>query len=93
MGDKITKISERWLLIENDAVKGVISISHIDAIYSAEKRNASTFAANLAKSRDATELFLSGAQSPMRLDIPFADVLNIITGPPKDIDTTAEGGA
>ena len=78
MGDKLTKLSERWLLIENDVVQGVISISHIDAIYSATKRSKNGL--------DATSLYLSGSQEPMRLEIAFADVLNIVTGPPTDID-------
>ena len=78
MGDKLTKLSDRWLLIENNVVQGVISISHIDAIYSATKHSKSGL--------DATDLFLSGSQEPMRLDIPFADVLSIVTGTQADID-------
>jgi len=82
MTGKLTKLTENWLLCETTRRRGLISVRHIDEIWT-----------NITD-ENVTELFLTGERGPIHVEVPIDDVLAIVTGPPKRIDkpTDREGG-
>jgi hypothetical protein len=76
MTDKLLKISDQWLLIETATRQGLISLSHIDEIWTNYP------------DKNSTLLLLSANRGPIPVEVPFDDVLAIITGPPKPTNNT-----
>lgn len=80
MTEKITKLTENWLLCEGEADgegwRGLISLNHTNAILKARKPH-------------ATEFFLADDRAPIHVDLPLDDVIAIVTGPPQTQSTVA----